>query len=106
MSAETREKIKVAHLGKKLSEEHKLKISESCSKKRYTETEKSRMRLESVCVKAIFCPELGRRFFSLGEAERELGIKRSGICHALRHPGKTAGKINGVRLHWRYEKCQ
>lgn len=106
MSAETREKIKAAHIGKKLSEEHKRKISESCAKKRYTEAEKRTMRLKSTCVKAIFCPELCRRFFSLGEAERELGVKRSGICHALKHQGKTAGKIDGVRLHWRYEQCQ
>lgn len=103
MSNETRNKIRKAHLGKSLSKDHKKKISESCSKKKYTDAEKSKMRLKSKCVKAIFCLELNKRFFSLAEAERELKIKKSGICRALKNPDKTAGKINNTKLHWRYE---
>lgn len=103
MSDETKEKIRKAHIGKNLSKEHKKNISKGCSGKRYSEAEREKMRLESKCTQTIFCPELNMHFFSLAEAERKLKIKKSGICHALKNPDKTAGKINNTKLHWRYE---
>lgn len=103
MSDETKDRIRKAHAGKNLSEDHKKKISEGRSGKKHSEAEKEKMRLESKCARAIFCPELNARFFSLAEAERKLNIKKSGICHALKNPNKTAGKINNMKLHWRYE---
>lgn len=103
MSGETKEKLRAAHVGKKLSEEHRRRISEGCAGRKRSAEERSKMARESVCAKAVFCIELNARFFSLADAERKLGIKRSGICHALKNHGKTAGKADGVRLHWRYE---
>lgn len=103
MSQNTKLKLRKAHLGKKLSWEHKRNISLSCANKKYSKAAKLKMQQTSPCVKAIICIELNQQFFSLSEAARQLHINKAGICYALKHPNNTAGKINNIRLHWRYK---
>lgn len=83
-TAEAKEKMSAAKKGKKLSEEHKQKISESCKGVGKTG-------------RPIYCVELNRSFKSALEAERQTGVSNSGIIAVCKQRRKTAGKY-----HWEY----
>jgi hypothetical protein len=56
----------------------------------------------------VRCIETGIIYDSIAEASRATGIQKSGICEACKYSAglpsrqKTAGTLNGVRLHWEY----
>ena len=64
--------------GKKLSEEHKIKMKVACSKK-------------------VLCVETGEIFESTWDAERRIGVLHNHISHACNGKRKTAGG-----LHWKF----
>ena len=76
---------RLAHLGKKHTEEAKRKMSEK------------RKDANSPTKKSVYCVELDRVFWGAKEAWMELGINRSSICMACQGKRNVAGGY-----HWRY----
>ena len=81
---EAKEKMSRAKSGKRLSEEHKKKISEAT---------KGIGRPGA----SVYCLELNQSFDSAMEAERQTGIPNSNIIGVCQGKRKTAGKY-----HWKY----
>ena len=81
-SPETLEKIRLARLGKKHSEQSKTKIRKSKS---------------SLC-KQIYCIETGETFTSLGEAAQKTGIDKTSLSRCCAKEQITAGGY-----HWAYQ---
>ena len=52
--------------------------------------------------KIVICIELNKIFGSTYEAERETGINHSSISRCCRGKLKSSGKLNGIKLHWKY----
>ena len=52
--------------------------------------------------KKVLCVETGQIYGSTREAERELKVDNSSIGKCCRGEYKSAGKLNGEKLHWRY----
>ena len=52
--------------------------------------------------KAVLCIEMNKIFGSTREAGRELGIAYQHISAACNGKRKSAGKLNGEKLHWKY----
>lgn len=84
-SEETKEKIKQAHLGKKVSEETKKKISEA------TKGSNNPM------AKSVLCIETGQIFSTAKEAAEFVGVDKSTLCKAARGVSKTC-----KGYHWEY----
>lgn len=83
-SEESKQKMKIAKLGKSLSEEHKLKIGQS---------NKGNGRPGN----PVICVELNKVFNSAMDAERQTGVANTGIISVCKGRAKTAGKF-----HWEY----
>jgi hypothetical protein len=81
---EAKAKMSVAKKGKKLSEEHKQKISNS------------NKNTKKIGV-AVCCLELNKSFNSVTEAEKQTGVKNSNIIAVCKGNRQTAGKY-----HWKY----
>ena len=50
----------------------------------------------------VYCKELNKTYECIKDAEKELGISRSSISACCKEKLKIAGKINGIKLHWKY----
>ena len=99
-TAETKHKLSESQKGenngmynKKHSQETKSKMSEARKKKIGSLNPSS---------KSVLCIELNKIFGSTREAEREMGICSSCIAANCRGEQKSAGKLNGIKLHWKY----
>ncbi len=89
-SEEKKKKISEAQKGKKLTEEHKQKLSEA-AKKRHTpcsEQTKENIRKASH-KKPVYCEELNKIFESVQECSRQLGIPATNISKLCKGRGKT-----------------
>lgn len=54
--------------------------------------------------KKVRCVETGEVFSSAADAQEKTGTRADSISHMLNGDQKTAGKLNGVRLHWEFVK--
>ena len=90
-SDETRRKrsesMKGKNKGKKRSEESKRKMSESH---------------KGNLSKKVICITTGKKFNSLKDASDWYNVSKSHICCCCKGTRKHAGKLNGVRLQWKY----
>lgn len=68
--------------------------SENCSKGKEGNKKTSK--------KKCFCIETGEVFESITEAERKMNVNNSSISACCKGRVKSAGKINGIKLHWEY----
>ena len=50
----------------------------------------------------VYCKELNKTYECIKDAEKELGISGSSISACCKEKLKIAGKINGIKLHWKY----
>ena len=112
-SEEAKIKMSEKRKGKKLSEEHKQKMSESMKGKKHSE-ETKRKQSESLkgrklseehkqkLSKKVICITTGEKFNSVKKAGNHYGINQSSIAACCRKERKHAGKLNGVRLQWKY----
>lgn len=97
-SEEKKKKISEAQKGKKLTEEHKQKLSEA-AKKRHTpcsEQTKENIRKASH-KKPVYCEELNKIFESVQECSRQLGIPATNISKLCKGRGKT---LKGYHLKY------
>ena len=97
-SEEKKKKISEAQKGKKLTEEHKQKLSEA-AKTRHTpcsEQAKENIRKTSH-KKPVYCEELNKIFESVQECSRQLGIPATNISKLCKGRGKT---LKGYHLKY------
>lgn len=87
-------KIKHPRLGAHWSIEDKRKMSERMIG-RYTGTKNSNH-------KKVICVTTGKCFEMINDAAEYAGVCASAISAALHTPGRRSGKINGVRLEWKF----
>lgn len=94
---EIREKIRKCHLGKKLSDEHKLKIKKSS---RNYQTEKTKLKLRQINQNKIKvkCIETNIIYESIHDAGRITNISYQNIYKVCKKERNTAGGY-----HWEYE---
>ena len=102
-SEETREKLRAFLLSDKnprrgtpLSEEHRLNISKALKGKKVSE--QTRLKIAKPILQFDIYGNFIREFSSAVEIEKELGIKRSNICHACRGRVKVLGGYK-----WKYK---
>ena len=85
--------ISIANKNKALSDAHKNKISNGLRGK-YTGCDSQRSR-------EIICCETGETFVSIRAAQHEYNVTT--ITKCLNGKCKTAGNLNGMKLHWVYK---
>lgn len=90
-------KISESKAGKQLSDEHKKKISESHKGRFPSEESKIKMSENNTRVKKVYCIELKRQWNRIMDAEKELGISHTKISMCCTNKRKTAGGY-----HWGY----
>ena len=112
LSDETRAKIAQSSKGKKISEEHKARLSQRFSGKNNNMygvkmTKEHKAKLQRACVEATskrcFCVETEIAYVSIAEASRQTGICSRAISYVCnKNPRyKTAGGY-----HWKYEEVK
>ena len=85
-----------------MSDEFRLKISKAQIGKKASEETKLKKRMTSKC-KKVRCIETGIIYISTREAMRETGVLQQSISKNCRGITQSAGKmIDGTKLHWEY----
>ena len=110
MSKESIEKLRQSHLGKVLSEEHKLKIKEATIKALDKNTiigkNRCNVRKEKHEIKIKVFTEDGKlvnTFNSINEGAAYYNVDPSYVVKICKRKFQTTGKIGNLRLIWRYE---
>lgn len=96
MSEESNQKNRLAHIGKKASDETKLKISNSQKGKHFSDESKKKMS-DSAIHKRVICIETNTIYSSIKDASTELSISGSNICSCCKGNRKMASG-----LHFKY----
>ena len=118
LSEETKKKLSEIKSGKQLSEEHKKKISRAVSKennpmygKHLSEETKKKMSEAKVDkyygknnpgARAVICITTGIIFYTAKEGAKYYNCQTSHISSCCKGKRKSAGKLNGTKLVWRY----
>lgn len=107
-SEEVRKKIGKRHIGSKLSEEAKKKLSETNSGKNNcmygkTHTQEARDKIAKALSHPVRCIETDVIYPSEIEAKRQTGVDNTMIHRYLKGKANYAGKLSdGTKLHWEY----
>ena len=97
-SEEKKKKISKAQKGKKLTEEHKQKLSEAAKKRHTPCSEKAKENIRKAShKKPVYCEELNQVFESVQECSRQLGIPATNISKLCNGRGKT---LKGYHLKY------
>lgn len=105
LSEKTKQKISEANKGKTISQEQREKISQALTgiKRSKEFIEKMRQRVtgkNNGKSRQVQCIETGEIFDTITEANKKYHCKHiSLVCKGVR---KSAGKLNGQPLHWKY----
>lgn len=104
---EWNKKISEAHKGKKHSEETKQKLREKNLGKIISEETKKKMSKanlgkNSPKSRPIICITTKKLFYGVREAQRQCGVAQSTIVKCCQGKKKSAGKLNGQKLIWKY----
>ena len=112
LSEETKQKMSESHKGKNnplygkhLSEETKQKMSESKKGKNHPlygkhHSKETKLKLS----KKVICITTGETFDSIKEASDHYNVAKTTISLCCREMRKSAGKLNGTPLKWKYLK--
>ena len=101
MSEESKQKMSESHKGKKASEETRQKMSESHKGKHVGE--KSGMwGKPSPQRRSVMCITTGKTFDCIKDAAIHYDINKNNIVSCCQGKRKHAGRLNGVRLQWKY----
>ena len=89
--------------GKHHTEEYKKNMSEKMKGENHPFYGKhhSKETIEKLSKKVI-CINTGKKFDSLKDASNWYNVAKSSICDCCKGKRKSAGKLNGVRLQWKY----
>lgn len=92
-SEEKKKKISEAQKGKKLTKEHKEKLSEAAHKRHVPCSEEKKKSLSKSYPKkkSVLCVELNKVFSSVQEAARELSLQATNISKACKNIIHTTG---------------
>ena len=99
--------------GKHHSEEHNKKISEACKGKNnpfygkhHSEEHKKKMIEACKCKlsKKVICVTTGEIFYSQKDASNHYNVSQGNISLCCKEKLKSAGKLNGTPLKWKYVK--
>ena len=101
-SEETKLKMSKAKKGKKLSEEHKKKLSEAYKGRK--SLEEIKRKIGEANSKKVVCITTGEIFNSMTEARNYYDVEQITISLCCRGIRKSAGKLNGMRLKWKFLK--
>ena len=104
-----RKHMSESHIGHKLTEETKRKLSELNTGKRFTDEAREHMKISARKSKGsnVFCVELDINFNSMTEAAEYINsiggsVIRSGIQKVVKGIMNTSGKLaDGTKLHWK-----
>ena len=100
-SEEAKEKISKKNKGRKRSEEAKRKISEA-RRKMSEKISKAMNGEKNPMAKKVMCVTTGETFNTIKDASDHYNVSISGISLCCNIKRKSAGKLNGVRLQWKY----
>ena len=119
-SEETKKKMSESHkgiqagennpfYGKHLSEEHKQKISESLKGKNHPlygkhHSEETKRKMSEAKSKKVICVTTGEKFNSFKDASNHYNVAISSISLCCIGKYKSAGKLNGIKLQWKYSE--
>ena len=95
--------------GKKHSEEHKKKIGEAhkgkpSPNKGKKASEETKRKMSEASSKKVICITTGKIFNSVTEASNYYNVARNTISFCCKVKLKSAGKLNGTKLKWKYVK--
>ena len=102
--------------GRKNSEEQNKKISEAMKGekhplygKHHTEESKRKMSEKKKGqipgnIKKVICITTGKKFDSITEASNWYNVARNTISFCCKGKRNYAGKLNGIKLQWKYEE--
>ena len=106
---ESRRNMSKAHIGNRLSEDTKRKLSEFNTGKKYTDEIKEHIktakRKSQGC--PVYCVEINKSFDSISEAIEYINniggsVIRQGVQKAIKSTLNTSGKLSdGTKLHWK-----
>ena len=99
-SEETKKKIGESNKGRHHSEETKKKLSESHKEKHHSD--ETKLKLSKKASKKVICITTGKIFNSQKEANDYYNVAQSAISNCCRGKLKSAGKLNSMRLKWKY----
>ena len=113
-SEETKRKMSKSRKGIKFSEEHKLNISKSLKGKLVGKnhpmhgrhhSKESKQKMSEAKFKKVICITTGKTFDSITEAAvhyKVYKVSKTTITRCCKEKQKYAGKLNGVKLQWKY----
>ena len=114
ISEETKQRMSKAKKGKKHSEEHNKKISESNkgkNKGKNSFENKTKEEMETIgkkisekVSKKVICITTGKTFNSVTKAGNYYKVARNTISKCCKGKLKSAGKLNGTPLKWKYSE--
>ena len=106
-SEEAKRKNSESHKGKKHSEEHNKNISKAIKGKNHPmygrkRSEEAIRKTSEAISKKVICITTGKIFDSITDAAIHYKVAQSNISFCCMGTRKSAGKLNGVRLQWKY----
>ena len=102
-SEESKRKMSEAQKGRKSSEESKRKMSEA-KRKMSEETKRKMSEAKRKLSKKVICITTSKIFNTQAEAGDYYNVSQGNISLCCRGMYKSAGKLNGRKLIWMYEK--
>ena len=100
MSAEARQNMSESHKGKKMSAEARQNMSESHKGRKFSE--EAKRKIGEAKSKKVICITTGITFDSIKDAAKKYNVSQGNISCCCIGVRKHAGKLNGVRLQWKY----
>jgi hypothetical protein len=94
LSKETKEKLRIAHLGKKPSEETRKKLSISGKKRKHSKETKEKIRQNHADFSGEKHPNFGKKWTQ--EQKDNLSKKRKNIPHTQEHKDKISKALKGI----------
>lgn len=94
-------------MGCKHSEDYKKKLSKANKGKHHTEDAKKKIGdanrgKNNFKAKSVICITTKRIFYTVTEGSKYYGIANSGVTRCCKGEQKSAGKLNGQKLVWKY----
>ena len=94
--------LKGKNKGKHHTEEHNKKVSKTLEGKHHSE--EARKKMSEKASRKVICVTTGEIFYSQKEASNYYNVATGSISNCCEGTLKSAGKLNGTKLQWKYVK--